>query len=251
MGTDLDKGLAHILNNVTRYRYVFENEVIEELKKNKKTYFYERKRRGKQLCRIEDFNKLINNKKFIRVNNKKSGIPQGSPISGLLANIYLLDFDEFINTILKKYKTRFYQRYSDDIIIVCPAGKEKEIYRKIESKLKELGLILSTKKTEIFRRQGDNIVNITDDIEKLGNSKRENLQYLGLEWNGKQIVLRPSTISRRLRPKFGTRKYYWEYHKRASKIIGQTGIIRQYFRIRRSVMKKEANMDNSTTASKH
>ena len=55
----------------------------------------------------------------INKNDKNFGIPQGTAISAVLANIYAVDLD----TILNDYALRnggIHRRYSDDIIIVLP-----------------------------------------------------------------------------------------------------------------------------------
>ena len=46
-------------------------------------------------------------------------------MSATLANIYMLDFDELVFKETKK-RNSFYQRYSDDLIIVC--DQEDEYY---------------------------------------------------------------------------------------------------------------------------
>ena len=62
------------------------------------------------------------------------GIPQGGVLSGLLANLYLYNFDKYIiNNLSKKYDIK-YIRYADDFIILC---KDKtiisELYKKIRT----------------------------------------------------------------------------------------------------------------------
>jgi hypothetical protein len=74
-------------------------------------------------------------------------------------------------------------------------------------------------------------------LEPYNPSKRENLQYLGLEWNGTQIMLRPGTLNRRFRPRDGLAKNYWGYHKMAISKIGGNTIKRQFYRMRKTVKK--------------
>ena len=47
------------------------------------------------------------------------GIPQGSPISGTLANIYMLEIDKIIAEYIDNLNG-YYIRYSDDFIIIIP-----------------------------------------------------------------------------------------------------------------------------------
>jgi hypothetical protein len=238
MGGPLDNEMTHVLKNLTKYRYVIESDVIAELIKNRRPYRIHRGGPGRQLCKIEDFNKYINNKRLIKTNNSNRGIPQGSPISGLLANIALLDFDKSLKSLLGKDKA-FYQRYSDDILVVCPSSRTNAIYTGIKRNLALAGLKLSSKKTEAFKKENGKLINVTGSLEPEAKSKRKKPQYLGLEWDGKQILLRPGTIAKRYRPKNKLEKYYWTYHQRAARIINNSGIARQFNRTRGNIIKKE------------
>lgn len=58
-------------------------------------------------------------KKYVKPNENDYGIPQGSAISAILSNIYMLVFDKEIkNYILSK--NGLYMRYSDDFIAIIP-----------------------------------------------------------------------------------------------------------------------------------
>ena len=68
------------------------------------------------------------------VEKRLEGIPQGGVLSGLLANLYLFNFDNYvINNLRKKYDIQ-YIRYADGFIMLC---KDKNIipllYKKIKS----------------------------------------------------------------------------------------------------------------------
>ncbi|QHT59337.1 hypothetical protein GXP70_04700 [Paenibacillus lycopersici] len=60
--------------------------------------------------------------------NLSKGIPQGTAISEVLANVYAIEFDEVINTYVTGLGG-IYRRYSDDIIVVIPikAGESDNI----------------------------------------------------------------------------------------------------------------------------
>lgn len=47
------------------------------------------------------------------------GILQGTAVSAILANIYMIAFDEFVANLIENYHG-LYRRYSDDFIIVIP-----------------------------------------------------------------------------------------------------------------------------------
>lgn len=92
------------------------------------------------------------NKSRVIRKKRREGIPQGGIISGMLANIYLHQFDFWVMTVLKtKYEIR-YTRYADDFIIL--AKNIEDIIRvKEECKmyLDNIDLILhsDSKKTKI------------------------------------------------------------------------------------------------------
>ena len=65
------------------------------------------------------------NKSLVKKNPNPWGIPQGSPISGLLANLYMLEIDKQIYDFVSAVGG-LYMRYSDDFIIVLPRKKNQD-----------------------------------------------------------------------------------------------------------------------------
>ena len=84
----------------------------------------------KQLCSGTEFRDKIaggnGTKSIIEKHYKPYGIPQGAPISDLLANLYLLDFDIAISAKANLAGGRYY-RYSDDIFIIIPGDENAAI----------------------------------------------------------------------------------------------------------------------------
>lgn len=81
-------------------------------------------------------------------NNKKSnkiGVPQGLPISNVLASIYLNNFD--IN--FKESITYRYYRYVDDILILCKKADAQIIKNNLIEKIKTYKLSFNQDKTAI------------------------------------------------------------------------------------------------------
>jgi hypothetical protein len=119
----------------------------------------------------------------IAENTNKFGIPQGTPISSALSNVYLLDFD----ATLLAFRTAhgcLYQRYSDDILVICPLGKETDIIDAVEDSLKQHHIELAADKTD---RQ-------KFDMKDLGV-----FQYLGFNISPDGAVIRPSSLARQWR----------------------------------------------------
>lgn len=62
---------------------------------------------------------FLKNKKDIKKNMSGVGIPQSAPISAILSNIYMIEFDKYIKRHVAN-KQGIYMRYSDDFIIALP-----------------------------------------------------------------------------------------------------------------------------------
>lgn len=137
-----------------------------------------------------------------------NGIPQGSPMSAILSNIYLSDFDR---EIYKKGQAEgfVYRRYCDDLLIICPTEHVNSLKNYLMNLIaKEYKLTIQDKKTEVidfrpykngtirsFKRQYNKK---TEKFDQLPSENRyfRNLQYLGFEFNGQNIYIRPSSLSR-------------------------------------------------------
>ena len=81
----------------------------------------------------------------------RRGIPQGSPISPLLANIYMRRF------VLGWKKLGYEQRlgrivnYADDLVILCRKGRAEEALRRLREIMGKLKLTVNEEKTRISR----------------------------------------------------------------------------------------------------
>jgi hypothetical protein len=221
-----------IYNRITKYRYIIFSEAIQTLRTKRRSYLI--KEQGcLKLCRQSDYNHYL--KQSVRTNRSGKGIPQGSPISGVLANLYLLDFDQTMRDVVVEKYGGVYQRYSDDIFIICPLGKAIEIYDQLKQALSNDKLVLGLHKTEAFRMEPDSklLKNVTQELEPAGNNKREETQYLGFHFNGEKIGFRSSTLSKHLR---GNRKA--DYLRGAYKKTNSARVGRQLNKIRRTAKSK-------------
>ncbi len=203
---------------------------------------------------------IENNEKYFEKNLKDKGIPQGSPLSGLLANIYLLDYDKIMNDFISNLDG-IYRRYSDDIIVVIPVNKvqivEDRIMKEISSTKDGEGKPYLEKKKKKTSKINFGIHNkrlIAWEIDKNNKLKRKSLQYLGFEFDGKKRYIRSGSIAKlfnkldksirrtrlhgnkggnllikKLYKKFtpkGNRNFF-SYIKKAKKIIPQNGFNKQ------------------------
>jgi hypothetical protein len=112
------------------------------------------------------------------------GIPQGLPISAILANLYLLEFDLSIIKSLVEKRGCYFRRYSDDILIICKPEEKNEVNEIIQEKIREVNLKISSEKTEIFDFRKNEIL--------LGKP----LIYLGFEYNGKETLVKSANLAK-------------------------------------------------------
>jgi hypothetical protein len=144
-------------------------------------------------------------RKHLRKNKNDYGIPQGTPISALLSNVYMLSFDKQLNNTVTSAKG-LYRRYSDDFIVVLPSSADiKDLWCKIDGLIKSIPrLELQNRKTKVFSFGNKRIRNCNSYLFPKSSDTKDELEYLGFSFNGETISIRPKTIS-----KF----YYRAYHR--------------------------------------
>lgn len=198
-----------IFKTLTDYSYIQKDYLtIRFPRPMGKGYFYQR------ICDPSQFREMVQNGQTIEKNpfinlvegskrfGETCGIPQGTPISACLSNIYLLEFDKTVCKFASK-KNALYRRYCDDLLIVCDK-KEAEFFQTLFKKLiKKYEVLINDKKTELihFKKEGEYL-----NAYSSANQRRK-LQYLGFEFDGSNIFIRSASMSR--------------YHRRMSSKIGQ------------------------------
>jgi len=192
-----------LFRKITRYSYV--NFFDIDKKERAKPVFFKDKKKFKE-----------NIPKIVKKNKYQKGIPQGTPISGTLANIYLLDFDRSVKK--KIGKDSLYRRYSDDLVIVCKKGEADQILKFLIQRLEEVKLEIQPEKGQkvLFQKTsgGVGLSNFVDNSQKVGF-----LQYLGFEFDGQETKIRSSTMSKR------ARKLTWKMKPREKRKRKNTKII--------------------------
>lgn len=169
-----------IYKRMTQFEWVESDDLQERLGK-----LYGRSGR---ICYPKDFRSKVREQKpsKVQVNSDCFGIPQGTPLSGLYANISLLDFDAgmvaFLNSLGGSYR-----RYSDDLAFVLPKSIDVDQFvADIGLRLKSIGLDVSPSKTEIsrFALSGSNV------------AADRSFQYLGFTFDGQRTLIRQSSLNR-------------------------------------------------------
>ncbi len=168
------------------------------------------RRRLNRKVRVLSPKELNSNRAMITRNPNNYGIPQGSPISAVLANIYMLTVDKEISDYLQQYHG-FYMRYCDDFIIVLPEQDENEFkicYEWIKNKLGEIpNLLLQNKKTKLFYVSENTITNCAEQFMQIPSTKNI-IDFLGFSYDGNVITIRDKTVS----------KYYYRMYRKIKTI---------------------------------
>lgn len=148
----------------------------------------------KPLCTIADFRALIRGDggplpSLIERNPNPWGIPQGTPLSPIAANIAMLSFDTAVAAEVERVGA-YYRRYSDDILVVCSPADASHLEAFIGTALAvhTPGLRLKDSKAQRVQFFGGRT-----------RSKPSPLQYLGFTFDGRQTLLRSSTLARQWR----------------------------------------------------
>ncbi|MBB5620962.1 hypothetical protein HDE69_002015 [Pedobacter cryoconitis] len=156
---------------------------------------------------LEDFRRAIKSKEitvykkqFVK-DGVQVGIPQGLPISAVLANLYLLDFDLEVLNVVVKQMNGFYRRYSDDILIVCKADQANWISDFIETEIEKSRVSISTTKTETYEFSKIAVSHKKTKIvsTQILKSKRlvgKPLSYLGFEFYGEKILIKSANLAK-------------------------------------------------------
>lgn len=125
-----------------------------------------------------------------------SGIPQGLPISAMLANLYMLPFDENIIQKLVNLKDCYYRRYSDDLVIVCDINDLDTVEKVVQEEIQKIKLTISETKTDKFRFK------TIDNRLECFKIKKDQLipdsyfQYLGFDFYGYKTLIKSANVSR-------------------------------------------------------
>jgi hypothetical protein len=153
----------------------------------------------RQLCSSARFREEVRKRdgeKLIVPNDVPYGVPQGAPLSDLLANAYLIEFDAAMAAYVRS-KGGYYRRYSDDILVIVPGdGRAGRGAREFTERLmRQQGTQLKIKpektNTVCFVPSEGRLL-----CRRVGKGKNaQGLEYLGFRFDGKNIYIRNSTIA--------------------------------------------------------
>lgn len=189
----------NIFKSATRFSYVKLNDLKTKYKNFDEKKFSQLRKQGKHTF-FENIRELVESNVIIHKNQKKKngkiiGIPQGLPISALLANLYMLPFDESVHQKLCIEKNVFYRRYSDDIIIICDENQVSFVENLIIEEIQKIELVISKEKTEKTLFKENNNIIYCYNIK--GNVIKNNipLNYLGFEFYGNKTLVKSKNLA--------------------------------------------------------
>jgi RNA-directed DNA polymerase len=138
-----------------------------------------------KLCEAIEFREIVRKQGLVKVNSKPHGIPQGSSISALLSNIYMLSFDISACEEMKRVGGKYY-RYCDDMLFIVPVDYKDTIEKNARNNIKSLCIDINPDKTELR--------DFTLEKGLLRSDKP--LQYLGFTYDGQHILIRSAALAR-------------------------------------------------------
>ena len=144
---------------------------------------------------------------------KDYGVPQGSAISAVLSNIYMIEFDKEMHKLIMLDNGGLYMRYSDDFIVVLPKSTEEEFIVQFNAihdiKDRVPRLCLESKKTQIFLYEEGRIERRCPDSLKDVLKSTNQIDYLGFSFDGINVTIRDKTLS----------KYYYRMYRKLNTIL--------------------------------
>ena len=211
----LPKDHYNVFKALTRWQYIEEHKLFEAQKegiiverakpnnskaKQRKKVAIKKKRFFREkgaiaYCEKKEF--LSDNLNLVQKSHTKNGIPQGSAISATLANIYMLDFDQSVYDEINKING-YYQRYSDDMIIICERRYQSDILKFIRNQIENLKLEIHPSKTTVYHFEKiDNVFTgfqVSEDLSEVNYN--QTLEYLGFSFNGQQVLVKSAGFSK-------------------------------------------------------
>lgn len=194
-----------VFKSMTQFRFLNLDKFEKSIGKKA---FDDRFKDGR-LSHPKEFRKLIvplleTNPNFNKDRDKDNGIPQGTALSAVLSNLYMLEADKRLSAFAASCGG-YYRRYCDDLFLVVPLDYDLDAYTNVKKAIEELKLVLHSDKTEVryFKATPSGIMSEDE------NGNRKPVQYLGLEFDGQHIRLRSASLSR--------------YHQRVRRSVRRAG----------------------------
>lgn len=177
----------NIFKSLTKFAFI-DKEKLEIsdnplVQKNNISYFHS----------IADFRKYHKYNKC-NLNKTASGIPQGNTLSGVLANVYAIDFDSELSNLSKCYNG-MYQRYSDDFILVLNVELLEDVFGNnyIEHIITYIQRLAADNKITL-QREKNKLYYVRDKTVLDSDRGKSHIDYLGFSFDGQNVRIREKSI---------------------------------------------------------
>lgn len=183
----LERDWFNVYKSITKYGYYEKEHLIKKYGTDKQI---RRSKKNSYFSQLSEFRKFQKQYKCIS-NTKGFGIPQGTAISAVFANIYAINFDSKLKEIADKH-SGLYRRYSDDFILVLP--KEQKISSLSATEFKEIEKLVRVhainNKIEIQEEKTGMFEYTNSQLFDINQRKISRLDYLGFVFDGKKVEMR-------------------------------------------------------------
>jgi hypothetical protein len=192
-----------MFRSLTNYSYVNRSTVLRTLEhelrgRKKPMKRLDRICEDSQLQYLRDQNVIVTNQSVHKDRQRPIGIPQGSPLSATLSNIYMIAYDALMFKLSKEHNF-LYRRYCDDILIVCDTKHKDDLLKLACDEIAKLGLHINKDKAEEVTFKVNNKKELRGYDGLLldeGIERYRNLQYLGFEFDGWRTYIRSASMAK-------------------------------------------------------
>lgn len=191
-GLEITSDWQRVLTNLEKFTFIEKNLLEQEMSLQNLEFPVRKRKNEAYFSNLKSFGNFIKSNKSLLNKNSQFGIPQGTSLSAVLANVYMIEFDDLISNKVKSMGG-IYKRYSDDFIIVIPELKIRdEVFEDfvkcvIKSSQNLLKLQIEKNKTNLLKFHEGNFVNW-----KTGG--KTGLDYLGFVFSDNTVSVRPKSI---------------------------------------------------------
>lgn len=141
----------------------------------------------RRLCEPEDFRRKVRAAGLVSSNPNGFGVPQGTAISALLSNVYMLNFDVAAKQFAASRGGK-YMRYCDDMLFIMPGKDHADVESFAVAEICKLKLSLNSSKTDVCV------------FTKVSGGSRQTvsrpLQYLGFLFDGERVLIRSAAFAK-------------------------------------------------------
>lgn len=203
-GEELPNDWIKMLRSITKYQAISRKTLESQLKDAHVERSYRLHQNTERSSRayvknLKELGTLVKSGR-VRLSGKNNvGIPQGTAVSAALANVYMIDFDEWLVKRCEEFGG-LYRRYSDDFILVMPRDQlSKASLQRLAKTIiirsqVSLGLEIEPTKTKLYSYEKEKRAIMLLSGESTDKPRPSKIDYLGFIFDGVSVSMRPKSI---------------------------------------------------------